>query len=87
MPAAALATVPDGLAPQLESARDAMVERLLLKRLPKAAIVSIGHRSSLNIFHDRYFTLEPHKEGHYSLTETKRGRDRKAKDAADVSPA
>jgi vitamin B12/bleomycin/antimicrobial peptide transport system ATP-binding/permease protein len=71
----------------LDEVSEAALYKLLLKRLPKAAIVSIGHRSSLNIFHDRFFTLEPHKEGHYSLTETKRGRDRKAKDAADVSPA
>ena len=71
----------------LDEKSEAELYKLLLKRLPKSAIVSIGHRSSLNVFHDRFFTLEPHKDGHYGLTESKRGRDRKAKDAVDVSPA
>jgi putative ATP-binding cassette transporter len=71
----------------LDEESEARLYKLLLKRLPKSAIVSIGHRSSLNVFHDRFFTLEPHKDGYYSLTETKRGRDRKAKDAVDASPA
>ncbi|HLC08896.1 MAG TPA: hypothetical protein VJK06_06380, partial [Methyloceanibacter sp.] len=71
----------------LDEASESDLYTLLLKRLPKAAIVSIGHRSSLNAFHDRFFTLEPHKDGHHRLTEGKRGGGKKAKHAVDVSPA
>ncbi|MCJ7787439.1 MAG: ATP-binding cassette domain-containing protein, partial [Methyloceanibacter sp.] len=71
----------------LDEESEADLYTLLLKRLPKSAIVSIGHRASLIAFHDRFFTLEPCPEGHHLLTEGKRGGGKKAKDAADVSPA
>ncbi|HEY8277192.1 MAG TPA: ABC transporter ATP-binding protein/permease [Methyloceanibacter sp.] len=71
----------------LDEASEADLYKLLLKRLPKAAIVSIGHRSSLNVFHDRFFTLEPHKDGHHSLTEGRRGGGKRTKDAADIGSA
>ena len=70
-----------------DEASEADLYTLLLKRLPKSAIVSIGHRASLTAFHDRFFTLEPCPEGHHRLTETKRGGGKKAKDAVDASPA
>jgi vitamin B12/bleomycin/antimicrobial peptide transport system ATP-binding/permease protein len=71
----------------LDEESEATLYKLLLKQLPKAAIVSIGHRSSLNAFHTRFFRLEPHPSGHHVLKETKPRREKKAKDAADVSPA
>ena len=71
----------------LDEASEADLYTLLLKRLPKSAIVTIGHRASLTAFHDRFFTLEPCPEGHHRLTETKRGGGKKAKDAVDASPA
>ena len=43
----------------LDEASEAELYRLLLKRLPDAAIVSIGHRSSLVQFHGRFFELQP----------------------------
>ncbi|HEY6670583.1 MAG TPA: hypothetical protein VI075_06600, partial [Methyloceanibacter sp.] len=43
--------------------------RLLLKRLPDAAIVSIGHRSSLVQFHGRFFELSPEASGRHRLAE------------------
>jgi len=71
----------------LDEASEASLYTLLLKRLPKSAIVSIGHRASLTVFHDRFFTLEPHKDGHHRLTEGKRGSGKKSKRAVDVTPA
>jgi putative ATP-binding cassette transporter len=41
-----------------------MLYRLLLDRLPDAAIVSIGHRSSLVVFHERFLSLKPDGKGH-----------------------
>jgi putative ATP-binding cassette transporter len=43
---------------------------LLKERLPKTTIVSIGHRSSLAAFHDRFFTLKPDAAGAHVLTAT-----------------
>jgi putative ATP-binding cassette transporter len=40
----------------LDEESEAMLYRLLLERLPDAAIVSIAHRSSLVVFHDRCFS-------------------------------
>ena len=42
----------------LDEAAEAALYRLLLKRLPDTAIVSIGHRASLVQFHARFFELE-----------------------------
>jgi putative ATP-binding cassette transporter len=41
----------------LDEAAEAAVYRLLQERLPRATIVSIGHRSTLGVFHRRRVTL------------------------------
>ena len=48
----------------LDEAAEAAVYRLLLKRLPRAAIVSIGHRSTLATFHRRRLALVPQGDHH-----------------------
>jgi putative ATP-binding cassette transporter len=53
----------------LDEAAEAELYRLLLKRLPEAAIVSIGHRSSLVQFHGRFFELSPDAPGLHRLAE------------------
>jgi len=56
----------------LDEASEAMLYRLLLARLPEAAIVSIGHRSSLVQFHGRFFELQPDANtGRHRLAEAK----------------
>jgi len=56
----------------LDEASEAMLYRLLLARLPDAAIVSIGHRSSLVQFHGRFFELQPDANtGRHRLAEAK----------------
>ena len=56
----------------LDEASEAELYRLLLKRLPDAAIVSIGHRSSLVQFHGRFFELQPDAStGRHNLAEAK----------------
>jgi putative ATP-binding cassette transporter len=53
----------------LEEAAEAAVYRLLQERLPQATIVSIGHRSTLGVFHRRRLTLV--RDGsRYRLRET-----------------
>ena len=47
----------------LDEPSEARLYRLLHERLPRATMVSIGHRSTLNAFHDRHLTLAP--EGNY----------------------
>jgi vitamin B12/bleomycin/antimicrobial peptide transport system ATP-binding/permease protein len=47
----------------LDEASEAKLYRLLQELLPRATIVSIGHRSTLIAFHDRHLTLSP--EGNY----------------------
>ena len=42
----------------LDEASEARLYRLLQDRLPKSTIVSIGHRSTLNAFHQRKLSLE-----------------------------
>ena len=44
-----------------------MLYRLLIERLPDAAIVSIGHRSSLIVFHERFLSLKPDGKGRHRL--------------------
>jgi vitamin B12/bleomycin/antimicrobial peptide transport system ATP-binding/permease protein len=53
----------------LDEPAESELYRLLLTRLPNAAIVSIGHRSSLIPFHDRFFELSPEASGRHSLAE------------------
>jgi vitamin B12/bleomycin/antimicrobial peptide transport system ATP-binding/permease protein len=44
----------------LDEAAEAAVYRLLQERLKGATIISIGHRSTLGVFHRRRVELEPH---------------------------
>jgi putative ATP-binding cassette transporter len=39
---------------------------MLRERLPGTTIVSIGHRSTLHAFHDRYIVMEPAPGGVFS---------------------
>ena len=48
----------------LDEASEAALYRLLQERLPGAAIVSIGHRSTLAAFHKRRLTLTREGERH-----------------------
>jgi putative ATP-binding cassette transporter len=48
----------------LDEASEAALYRLLHERLPRAAIVSIGHRSTLTAFHRRRIVLERDGERH-----------------------
>lgn len=48
----------------LDEASEAALYRLLHERLPRAAIISIGHRSTLRAFHGRSFVLEREGQGH-----------------------
>ncbi len=41
-----------------------MLYHLLQARLPKAAIISIGHRSTLFALHRRHLALRPEGDGH-----------------------
>jgi putative ATP-binding cassette transporter len=52
----------------LDEAAEAAVYRLLQQRLPRATIVSIGHRSTLAAFHDRRLALV-HEGDHHVLSE------------------
>jgi putative ATP-binding cassette transporter len=53
----------------LDEPAESELYRLLLNRLPNAAIVSIGHRSSLIQFHGRFFELSPEAPGRHRLAE------------------
>jgi vitamin B12/bleomycin/antimicrobial peptide transport system ATP-binding/permease protein len=53
----------------LDEASEATLYSLLIARLPDSAIVSIGHRSTLIEFHDRFFRLSPVSEGLHRLAE------------------
>ena len=52
----------------LDEPAEEMLYRLLLERLPDAAIVSIGHRSSLVMFHERFLALKADGKGRHRLT-------------------
>ncbi|MFD0988328.1 ABC transporter ATP-binding protein/permease [Methyloligella solikamskensis] len=56
----------------LDEESEEQLYRLLLDRLPDTAIVSIGHRSGLSVFHDRFYHLTPDENGdhHLRLKET-----------------
>jgi putative ATP-binding cassette transporter len=68
----------------LDETSEAKLYRLLIDRLPGTAIVSIGHRSSLVQFHDRFFELRPDATGRHHLSEVK---DEKAEEAMDLPVA
>jgi putative ATP-binding cassette transporter len=69
----------------LDEASEADLYRLLIERLPDAAIVSIGHRSSLIDFHGRFFALEPEAPGRHRLTETPQTDARRTPEALDLT--
>ncbi len=56
----------------LDEESEEQLYKLLLDRLPDTAIVSIGHRSGLSVFHDRFYHLTPDESGdhHLRLKET-----------------
>ena len=45
----------------LDEASEAQVYRAIAQRLPKTTLVSIGHRSTLDAFHKRKVTMQPHE--------------------------
>jgi putative ATP-binding cassette transporter len=48
----------------LDEPAEARLYQLLLARMPNATIVSIGHRSTLTMFHDRHLALHPERDLH-----------------------
>jgi putative ATP-binding cassette transporter len=70
----------------LDEQSEATLYRLLLERLPDAAIVSIGHRSSLVAFHDRFLELTPDAAGGHRIAPVSRGDAARAADEFDLSP-
>ncbi|MGZ5916185.1 MAG: ABC transporter ATP-binding protein/permease, partial [Methyloceanibacter sp.] len=71
----------------LDEAAETALYRLLLKRLPNTAIISIGHRASLMQFHARFFELKPEASGRHHLAEAARLDGAPARDALDFTPA
>ncbi len=71
----------------LDEQSEATLYRLLLERLPDAAIVSIAHRSSLVVFHDRFLELTPDAAGGHRIAPVSRGDAARAADELDLSPA
>jgi vitamin B12/bleomycin/antimicrobial peptide transport system ATP-binding/permease protein len=53
----------------LDEGSEAALYRLLIDQLSGTAIVSIGHRSSLIQFHNRFFELQPDESGRHHLVE------------------
>ena len=68
----------------LDEPAEGMLYRLMLERLPDAAIVSIGHRSSLMVFHERFLALKPDGKGRHRLTAV--SPDEGARDAERDGP-
>jgi putative ATP-binding cassette transporter len=71
----------------LDEAAETALYRLLLKRLPDTAIISIGHRASLVQFHARFFELKPEAPGLHYLAEAARLDGAPARDALDFTAA
>jgi putative ATP-binding cassette transporter len=71
----------------LDETAEAELYRLLLERLPKTAIISIGHRSSLVQFHGRFFELRPEAPGRHRLAETGLREDARAEDELGIGVA
>ena len=69
----------------LDEASEAGLYRLLLERLPNAAIVSIGHRSSLVEFHRRFFVLMPDAPGRHRLAEIARMENEMTPESVDLT--
>jgi len=66
----------------IDEPAEGMLYRLMLERLPDAAIVSIGHRSSLVVFHERFLALKPDGKGRHRLTAV--SPDEGARDAEEM---
>ncbi len=47
----------------LDEATEAELYRLLKERLPEATIVSIAHKSTVDVFHDRRVIIDPRTGG------------------------
>jgi putative ATP-binding cassette transporter len=71
----------------LDEQSEAMLYRLLLERLPDAAIVSIAHRSSLVVFHDRFLELTPDAAGGHRVAPISPSDAARAAAELDLSPA
>jgi putative ATP-binding cassette transporter len=69
----------------LDETSEAALYRLLMERLSGSAIVSIGHRSSLVEFHDRFFELRPEAPGRHRLAEIARADAELAPEALDLT--
>ncbi len=65
----------------LDEASEARLYRLLQEKLPATTIVSIGHRSTLEAFHERYVALAPDGEG-FSLQDVRASAAARAGGAA-----
>jgi putative ATP-binding cassette transporter len=63
----------------LDEASEAKLYRLLQERLPRATIVSIGHRSTLAAFHSRHLGLFP-ESGYHRIREAVLGAQPKLAD-------
>jgi vitamin B12/bleomycin/antimicrobial peptide transport system ATP-binding/permease protein len=64
----------------LDEASEAKLYRLLQERLPRATIVSIGHRSTLAAFHSRHLGLFP-ESGYHRVREAVLGAQPKLADS------
>jgi putative ATP-binding cassette transporter len=71
----------------LDEGSEAALYRLLIQRLPGTAIVSIGHRSSLIPFHDRFFELKPDDTGRHHLLEISAVDGKQVEDDLNLSLA
>jgi len=71
----------------LDETSEAMLYRILLERLAETAIVSIGHRSSLVMFHQRFLELTPDEAGGHRVGPASKGDAIRAADELDLSPA
>ncbi len=54
----------DEASASLDEPAEAKLYRLLQERLPTATIISIGHRSTLKVFHNRHLALQAEGDGH-----------------------
>jgi putative ATP-binding cassette transporter len=52
----------------LDEASEAKLYHLIMEKLPKTAILSIGHRASLKAFHGRFLSLKREGAGAHELT-------------------
>src|SRR4051812_33077827 len=60
----------------LDEPTEAAIYRLLAERLPGTTVVSIGHRSTLNAFHDRRIDMRPADRGLFRPVDIRTSRAR-----------